>query len=104
MEIHDQDSCIPISAIFCGYLDDEIQAGVPIDQVVFYEKTGLLESGKYGVIYNLQIAVSQIDVKPKSNDIIEIGDDKYRFDTVRLMNNNVDFEPFYQCTIKGIRS
>lgn len=104
MEVHHQDSCIPVSAIYFPYIDSKKQDGITLDEVVFYEKTGLLESGKYGIIYNLQIAVSQLNTKPKQNDIITIGDDKYQFDTVKLMNNNVDFEPFYQCTIKGTRS
>jgi hypothetical protein len=77
------------------YQDDQT-----LDHVVFYGRTGQLETGLLGIKYFAQISKSIMSNKPGLQDLFIIDDKTYQILSV-VDKRNPGFVEFWECEIKS---
>lgn len=81
--------------------DNKVVSMGQINNTVFWEKYGQLESGMMGIRYMCQISTNSLSIKPGLNDQIEIESKKFKFINI-AKRQNPGFVSFWECELKSI--
>jgi len=103
IEVYSVPSCVPITATYTKYISSVAQTPVTLNNVVFYEKNGMLENNMLGVTYNVNIATSILATKPGPTDYLTIDGIKYKFINPKLKNQSPLISPFWQSEVKTVK-
>jgi hypothetical protein len=89
-----------VQAQYLQRINGQAQPLVTLENVVFYDKTGVLETGMLGIKYMVQISTSVLSGKPGLNDSIIIAGKEYKFMNPTI-KRNPGFVPFFESEIKS---
>lgn len=103
IEIHDLPSCKPKQALFYTYINNAKSSSITIEKLVLLEKSQRLESEFIGVQYKVQISTSQVNQRPRENDLLMIDNEEYKIISCNFFENNPVFVPFFECEVKTTR-
>jgi hypothetical protein len=102
IEVHGLPTAIPyqVEAEWTHRVKGKTVNTQTLNPVVFYTRTGLLETGLVGTKYKLQISLSVLSDKPELNDTFKIGDREYGVISV-IEKRNPGMQYFWELEIKS---
>lgn len=100
-------SCRPINGVYYRVVANNNQTqkttgGLNLNNLVIYDKNGIIEGGFVGVVKKIQISTSIITFIPNENDKIKIKNSTYKLRNIIFKDQNPYFIPFYEADLKFV--